>query len=442
MKRLFAILLFCVLVPCAYGETITYKDGSTYAGDVVNGQSHGQGTLLYFTGDKYVGEFKNGKPHGQGTLTWAKGEKAVGEFKNGQPHGQVTYTEPKGDLYVGEFRNGKQHGYGTYIFPDGSNYEGEWKEGLHHGKGTLNYADGSNYEGEWKEGLHHGKGERNFADGGKYIGEWKRHKAEGQGTRSLASGLKDVGIFKNSKTWNGIRYNRHGQIIGTIINGKLCQGCKPQTTTTNVLPTKKAEPRLKSSGTGFAVNRNYIVTAYHVIDECRKVTIRHAHANYQAKVIASDVSNDLGLLRLGQSISTTAKLRGGRQVRLGDRVATYGYPLFGSLSDSAKITQGDINSLAGMKNNSSRFQYDAPTQSGNSGGPVLDFSGNVVGVVVSGLDNAKTQTVNFAVKSYLVEGFLSSNNVSFEKAESTEKLELPDIAEKAEKFTVLVGCWE
>ena len=47
-----------------------------------------------------------------------------------------------------------------------------------------------------------------------------------------------------------------------------------------------------------------------------------------------------------------------------------------------------------------------------------------------------------AVKSYLVEGFLSSNNASFEKAESTEKLELPDIAEKAEKFTVLVGCWE
>ena len=47
-----------------------------------------------------------------------------------------------------------------------------------------------------------------------------------------------------------------------------------------------------------------------------------------------------------------------------------------------------------------------------------------------------------AVKSYLVEGLLSSNNVSFEKAESTEKLELPDIAEKAEKFTVLVGCWE
>jgi V8-like Glu-specific endopeptidase len=98
--------------------------------------------------------------------------------------------------------------------------------------------------------------------------------------------------------------------------------------------------------------------------------------------------------------------------------------------------------LAGLKNDPSRFQYDAPTQFGNSGGPLLDFSGNIVGVIVSGLDDAKTQTINFAVKSYLVEGFLSSNNVSFEKAESTEELKLPDIAEKAERFTVLVGCWE
>ena len=46
------------------------------------------------------------------------------------------------------------------------------------------------------------------------------------------------------------------------------------------------------------------------------------------------------------------------------------------------------------------------------------------------------------VRSCLARYCLSSNNVSFEKAESTEKLELPDIAEKAEKFTVLVGCWE
>jgi V8-like Glu-specific endopeptidase len=414
MKRLFAILLLCVLAPCASGETINYDNGDRYVGDVSNGVFHGYGTYTFgkgqWEGDKYVGQYKNGKKHGHGTYTYANGEKYIGEYRDELKSGQGTETFLDGSKYVGEFKDDKKHGQGTYTAANGFKYVGEFKDNRQEGYGTYIYPDGT-----------------------KFVGEWENVSMSGQGTHTSPDGTKFVGEWKNRKRWNGTQYKADRTIEGTFSNGKWCPGCKPQVPTT---------PRIKSSGTGFAVNKNYIVTAYHVIDECRKVTIRHSHENYQAKVVASDASNDLGLLRLGQSISDTAKLRGGKQVRLGDRIATYGYPLFGKLSDSAKITQGNINSLAGMKNNSSRFQYDAPTQRGNSGGPVLDFSGNVVGVVVSGLDDAITQTINFAVKSYLVEGFLSSNNVPFQTADSTEKLELPDIAEKAERFTVLVGCWE
>ncbi len=80
---------------------------------------------------------------------------------------------------------------------------------------------------------------------------------------------------------------------------------------------------------------------------------------------------------------------------------------------------------------------------------MLDQSGNVIGVVSSGLGKRYekatghiAQNVNFAIKSTILEGFLSSNKVPYETADSTEKLELPDIAEKVERFTVLVGCWE
>ncbi len=286
---------------------------------------------------------------------------------------------------------------------------------------------------------------------------------------------------------------------------------------------KPQAPKLIGTGTGFIVNKDYVVTAEHVLEDCNVVRVRFGHKEIAAKTVTMDASSDLGLLRLGKSIasaevswvvriglfkrsanadkyearlrqhgldpqresimvdgqlatrlflgpfptidkadkeqqsaeiaakdlalkitekSATAKLRGGKPIRVGATVATYGYPLFGKLSDSAKITQGHINSLAGIDNDSSRFQYDAPTQFGNSGGPVLDSAGNVVGVVVSGLDDAKTQSINFAVKSNIVENFLSSNNVPYEKSDSREKLELPDIAEKAERFTVLVGCWE
>ena len=102
-----------------------------------------------------------------------------------------------------------------------------------------------------------------------------------------------------------------------------------------------------------------------------------------------------------------------------------------------------------MSNDSSVFQYDAATQPGNSGGPVLDLSGNVVGIVNSGLSKKYAdatghiaQNVNFAVKSYVAEGFLSANGVDFERAESKEEMRTADIAEKAERFTVLVGCWQ
>ena len=108
MKRLFAIVLFCLLVPSAYGETINYGNGGRYVGDVSNGVPHGQGTYTWADGSKYVGEFKNGKKHGQGTLTFGKGEwegaKYVGEFKNGKYHGQGTFTYASGNKYVGEWK--------------------------------------------------------------------------------------------------------------------------------------------------------------------------------------------------------------------------------------------------------------------------------------------------------------------------------------------------
>jgi S1-C subfamily serine protease len=211
----------------------------------------------------------------------------------------------------------------------------------------------------------------------------------------------------------------------------------------------KGPPRkLIGTGTGFVIDKNYVVTAEHVVNECNEVKIKYHHETIGATVVGSDPNNDLGLLKIDQSIHSVAKLaRGG--LTQGQRVANYGYPLFGQVSTSATSSEGHINNLSGINNDSRFFQFDATTQPGNSGGPVLDASANVVGVAVHILSKKYAdksghiaQNVNFAVKSYLVEGFLSANDVSFQKAESNERLELADIAKKAKTFTVLVGCWE
>ena len=161
----------------------------------------------------------------------------------------------------------------------------------------------------------------------------------------------------------------------------------------------------------------------------------------EAQTISKDKNNDLALLRFNAGVTSTAKLRKST-LQMGESAINFGYPLRGVLSSNTQITAGYISSLAGYETNSASFQYSAPTQFGNSGGPVLDASGNIIGVVSGGLSDSKTQLVNFATKSTILEGFLQANKVSFEKADLGEKLELPDIAEKAETFTVLVGCWE
>jgi glycine betaine/proline transport system substrate-binding protein len=203
--------------------------------------------------------------------------------------------------------------------------------------------------------------------------------------------------------------------------------------------TAIADWELLGTGTAFVVNKDYALTAAHVLKGCDGVSIRYRHKEIEVEIAALDSSNDLGLLLLEKPLEQTAKFRGGKNIRLGATVINYGYPLTGELSDHAKIARGEINSLAGLGNDSRVFQYDASTQPGNSGGPVLDQSGNVVGVVSHRY--TEEPGINFAVKSYVAEGFLSANGVDYERAESIQKLETPDIAEMAETFTVSVDCW-
>ena len=142
---------------------------------------------------------------------------------------------------------------------------------------------------------------------------------------------------------------------------------------------------LVATGTGFAVNDYYVVSASHVLDTCNSVSIRHKHKEYKGEIAALDPTNDLGLIRLEERFSESASLRDVIPVMRGEMIASYGYPLYGQLSDSAKVTQGNVNNLAGWMNDSRLLQYDAPSQPGNSGGPLIDSSGTVVGMVSSQL---------------------------------------------------------
>jgi len=98
-------------------------------------------------------------------------------------------------------------------------YQGQVKDGKPNGLGSLTYPDGSKYVGEFKDGKKHGQGTFTWSNGKKSVGEWKDGERNGQGTITYPDGIKYVGEFKDGELWNGIFYEKNGNIIEKWVNG-------------------------------------------------------------------------------------------------------------------------------------------------------------------------------------------------------------------------------
>ena len=208
--------------------------------------------------------------------------------------------------------------------------------------------------------------------------------------------------------------------------------------------------RRVGSGSGFVVDASgNILTNYHVVRGCGEVRIP-AHG-VTAHVVAFDERNDLALLQSSVAAEALPTFRVGANVRLGEPIVVAGFPLGEMLSGGLNITTGSVSALAGPRNNAAMLQITAPIQAGNSGGPVLDRSGQVVGVVVSKLNTLRVaavtgdvpQNVNFAVNGMIARAFLEANGVPLESGVATPAStgETVDVAEEATSYTVLVECW-
>ena len=205
-----------------------------------------------------------------------------------------------------------------------------------------------------------------------------------------------------------------------------------------------------SSGSGFFVNKNgYLVSNYHVVEMCQYVLAVRDGDLLNVKVVASDITNDLIVGKVEELSNNNFLALSSDGAFLGDNVIAAGFPLAGTLSDNLKVTRGIVSSMSGLNNNYSEYQIDAAVQSGNSGGPLIDASGNVVGVVVSQLNKYAIlqereiipENVNFAVKSQNVGVFLSANNIDFISKDSKKVIQNRVVAKSAEDSTVMLLCY-
>ncbi|MCD2177328.1 S1C family serine protease [Rhizobium sp. C1] len=220
----------------------------------------------------------------------------------------------------------------------------------------------------------------------------------------------------------------------------------PAATPATVTAPAEKQKQESYSGTGFFVLPDAVLTNAHVVQGCTEVSTFVKGIEVKGKVAARDSANDLALVKIAASSSNVAKLRS--DVKLGEDIAAFGFPLKGLLASSGNFTRGSVTALAGMQDDSRYLQISSPVQPGNSGGPLLDQFGNVVGVVVSKLNALKlaavtddiAQNINFAIKASLAASSLLSNGVQPNMNASTEKLAPADLATRATDVAVSLEC--
>jgi S1-C subfamily serine protease len=214
-------------------------------------------------------------------------------------------------------------------------------------------------------------------------------------------------------------------------------------------PAPAAARSLAGSATGILVDeRGHVLTNAHVTAACKALQVRAGDTAARANVTATSPAADLALLTLATPIAAQPALfRAKPQAVLGEQVMIAGFPLQGLLSGGLQVGVGVVSALAGPRGDPHLIQIDASVLPGNSGGPVLDAGGRVIGVVAGVLrpeDATRAGApwppdIGFAVRGELVAGFLKQAGVRYRTA-AQARADGAALAERAGRFTVRVEC--
>lgn len=169
---------------------------------------------------------------------------------------------------------------------------------------------------------------------------------------------------------------------------------------------ESSENSIPKSGTGFALSSDgYIITNNHIVENAKKITITGIQGSfdlqYNAKIKVTDPKNDIAILKIEDNSFTTLGVPqysfNMGTVEVGNSVYVLGYPLRATMGDEIKLTSGLISSKSGYEGDVTSYQISAPVQPGNSGGPVFDIDGNIIGIVNSKYVGA--ENVTYAIKT-------------------------------------------
>jgi len=257
----------------------------------------------------------------------------------------------------------------------------------------------------------------------------------------------------DEKTVNSYSYDKAYALIAIRVKFGLYEDEEPATTRPppGVAAGEPvlADRELKGFGSGFIITKDgYLLTNHHVVRNARQVKVKTEKGILAARILAKDPDNDIALLKIDGEFPSVA-FTGEKSARLGQTVFTVGFPMPELQGFSPKVTKGVVSSLNGIQDDVRMYQIDAAVQPGNSGGPLADESGNIVGVVVARLNDAYVaentgslpQNINYAVKKSYTLAFVDNNQDASKQIQTaTEQKKVPfeEAVEKVRKATVLV----
>ena len=206
----------------------------------------------------------------------------------------------------------------------------------------------------------------------------------------------------------------------------------------------------QSFGTGFFVSpQGHALTNNHVTQTCKSIVALLDGRTHPAQLVRRDERNDLAMIRVQVTGSVPfVRFRSAPGIKAGEGVMVAGFPLPDVLQNGLNVTLGNVSALAGLGGNTAFLQVTAPVQPGNSGGPLLDMGGNLVGVVVSKLDAMRIaqstgdipQNINFAVQGAMARLFLEAGGQRVEERSSAKELRIGDVSDLARQFTFQIEC--
>ncbi|MDY6292517.1 MAG: trypsin-like peptidase domain-containing protein [Bacteroidales bacterium] len=204
----------------------------------------------------------------------------------------------------------------------------------------------------------------------------------------------------------------------------------------------------KWSGTGFFLTKSgYIITNQHVIDGAKTIKVTSVNGNhnakYNARVEVSDKQNDLALIKITDSFSAITSIPYTFKFSassIGENCWVLGYPLTNTMGEDIKLTNGIISSKSGFDGNIAQYQISAPVQPGNSGGPLFDNNGNLIGVVQA--KHGLAENAGYAIKASYVRNLVEMLpvSISYPQTNLLSGKSLPQQVELASKCVCMIIC--